>query len=355
MLTIDISCQFSDFNLTINTVIKSNAITGIYGRSGAGKTSLLRAIAGFNQTTNGSILFDDKPWLQSSGNIFISPENRPVSMVFQEARLFPHLSISQNLRYAQKRCKNSKIHYSNLVETMGIKPLLAKDINTLSGGEKQRIALARAILAEPKLLLLDEPLSALDTGSRKQFIGLLREIHKTYKIPMLFISHQIAEIEQLTDEMMVIEHGEMTHFGKTADVIYALSDLGDIKEQTSLDLLINKSLPDFGITELLLFNDQKLYLPSHYIAEHQKTRVRCNVMSTDISISVTSPSSTSLMNVIPVVINKIVKLHNKAKLQVSYQHQRFFVTISLYSLLSLELDIQQQVYIQFKASALKTI
>ena len=181
MLTIDISCQFSDFNLTINTVIKSNAITGIYGRSGAGKTSLLRAIAGFNQTTKGSILFDDKPWLQSSGNIFISPENRPVSMVFQEARLFPHLSISQNLRYAQKRCKNSKIHYSNLVETTGIKPLLAKDINTLSGGEKQRIALARAILAEPKLLLLDEPLSALDTGSRKQFIGLLREIHKTYR------------------------------------------------------------------------------------------------------------------------------------------------------------------------------
>lgn len=355
MLNIDIHSPLTGFDLTINEHLKSDGITGIFGHSGAGKTTLLRAIAGLNKETRGTIKLDDVSWLDSHNNCFVSPEHRQVSMVFQEARLFPHLTIAQNLRYAQVRCKDANIHYSELIETMGIKPLLNKEITTLSGGEKQRVALARAILSEPKLLLLDEPLSALDSGSRKQFLALLRQIHKKYHIPMIFVSHQIAEIQQLTDEMIVLDHGKVTHFGKTADVIYTLSDLGDIREQTSLDLVINKHLSDYGITELLLANSQKLYLPTHHLNHEQQQRVRCTVMSTDISISVQSPESTSIMNVVPVVITKIIKLKNKAKVQVGYKNQTFFVTISLYSLFTLGLSLQQHVFIQFKASALKTI
>ncbi|QOL25742.1 molybdenum ABC transporter ATP-binding protein [Thalassotalea sp. LPB0316] len=354
MLKIDITCPLTDFAINLSTAIKTDAITGIYGRSGAGKTTLLRIIAGLNKQACGCISLDNEPWLDSSNKRFIAPEKRQVSMVFQDARLFPHLSIGQNLKYAQRRCKNAKIHYSELVDTMGIKPLLNKDIRTLSGGEKQRIALARALLSEPKLLLLDEPLSALDSGSRKQFIALLRKIHKKYQIPMLFVSHQIAEIQQLTDQLLVLDHGKIHHFGPTTEVIHTLSDLGDINEQTSLSLTVAKQMPEYGITELVLLGEQTLYLPSHYLAGDEH-KVRCTVMSTDISICIDHSPTTSIMNVLPVVINKINRLHNKAKIQVSYKTQVFFVTISLYSLTTLNLTLQQTVYIQFKASALKTI
>jgi len=355
MLDIDISCQLQDFKLTVKQSLRLDAITGIFGHSGAGKTSLIKAIAGLYSDGEGAISLNGNHWQNSANKYYLAPEKRSVSMVFQDARLFPHLTIAQNLRYAQKRCTNPKIQYSELIETMGIKPLLNKATNQLSGGEKQRVALARAILSEPELLLLDEPLSALDSGSRRQFVALLRQLHQRYQIPMLFISHQIAEIQQLTDELLVLDHGKVTHFGKTSSVIHKMSNLGDIEEQTCLELMFNKPLEEFGMVELIMTNGKKLYMPSQSIHESTNRLIRARVLSSDISISVEEPKQTSMMNVLPVTIQKMVELQTKANIQVRYLEQPFIATISRYSLFALDLKVNQKIYIQFKASALKTL
>jgi molybdate transport system ATP-binding protein len=182
---------------------------GIFGASGSGKSTLVALLAGLQQPDRGEILLDGDCLFSSSKGINVPPERRRITVVFQNPCLFPHLSVKSNLLYGNRRCKvkDRTVDIARLTEILGLGELLGRGVNNLSGGEKQRVALGRAVLANPRLLLMDEPLSALDDGLRFQIIPYLKSVGEQFGIPYLFISHSLVEMRLMAEQVVVVSGG----------------------------------------------------------------------------------------------------------------------------------------------------
>ncbi|WP_416040284.1 ATP-binding cassette domain-containing protein [Acinetobacter lactucae] len=182
------------------------SVIGLFGASGSGKTSILHAIAGLNTPRSGLIKIQDQTWFDSNQKINLSTQKRHVGLVFQDAQLFPHKTVKQNLLFGLKHLSQQESHFEAdyIIELLKLGHLLQRMPIKLSGGEKQRVALGRALLYSPKLLLLDEPLSALDTNHKAEIIPFFQKVKKEIKIPMIYVSHDIQEIKQLTETMWVL-------------------------------------------------------------------------------------------------------------------------------------------------------
>jgi molybdate transport system ATP-binding protein len=198
------------FSMALNADISGDRI-GIFGDSGSGKSTIVNLVSGLLQPDNGEIFLDDECLFSNQQGINLPPEQRRIAIVFQQAMLFPHLSVKSNLLYGYKRCRaeHRSIKPEALIDLLKLKPLLERGVNHLSGGEKQRVALGRAVLANPRLLLMDEPLSALDDTLRFQIIPYLRSVSEEFKIPYLFISHSIMEMQLMADQILVMNNGEV--------------------------------------------------------------------------------------------------------------------------------------------------
>ncbi|GLX77689.1 molybdenum import ATP-binding protein ModC [Thalassotalea insulae] len=354
-LALNVSNANLGFTLSVNQTLDLHGITGILGHSGSGKTTLLMSIAGLNKETNGSIYFDDQALLDSDSKHFIAPEQRNISLVFQDARLFPHLNVVDNLNFAIKRCQHSRLALSDIIELTQIAPLLNKRVDTISSGEKQRVALARAILAEPKLLLLDEPLSALDQKSKSLLLSLLKQVHQQLNLPMFYVSHHLDEIQQLADKLLVLEQGQVLHYGNVHQVIHQLNHSGLIAQQTSLSLPIVEQDNQHGITSLQI-GDQQIHLLTTQLKQQVQPgqELRCYIFANEISISRQEPVASSIVNQLKAQIADIDTINNQTLVQLICDNQTFFASISSYSLEKLALAKAQWVYIQFKASAVRT-
>jgi molybdate transport system ATP-binding protein len=360
MLTLNIESTHSQFSLAINECLSFSGIVGVFGHSGSGKTTLLRAIAGLNQQTTGSIVFNDNVLLDSNNKKNMKAENRNVSMVFQEPRLFPHLTVEQNLDFAIQRCQHSKLDKSDIIELTNITSLLHKNITQLSGGEQQKVALSRAILSEPKLLLLDEPLSALDRKSKKELINLLKTVHKKLNLPMVYVSHSSEELQQLAEQLVVIEQGKVIEVGNVHQVFHQLNNTHLIKQQTSLTVTVEEMNEQYGLVKLG-FAEQHIFMSLGGLTEDDKNTMahlkslRCYIFASDISIATVEPTSSSIVNQLQAKIMKINQNSSQLLITLQCQQQEFFASISSYSLDKLALSINQNVYIQFKASAVRTL
>lgn len=199
--------HFGDFKLDACFEISGDRI-GVFGDSGSGKSTLVGLLAGLHEPDEGE-LYLDGDCLFSSKRINIPTEQRRIAIVFQQPSLFPHLSVKSNLLYGFKRCdpKLRAIHFDTLVEVLKLEELLGRGVNNLSGGEKQRVALGRAIMANPRLLLMDEPLSALDDALRFQIIPYLKSVSEQFRIPYLFISHSLVEMRLMAEQVLVVSGG----------------------------------------------------------------------------------------------------------------------------------------------------
>lgn len=202
--------SFASFTLATDFTISGDRV-GIFGVSGSGKSTLVSMLAGLLEPDSGEIVLDGDCLFSSSAKINLRPEQRRIAMVFQQHCLFPHLSVKNNLLYGFKRCpaEYRTIDFNSLVEVLKLEGLLGRGVTNLSGGEKQRVALGRAILANPRLLLMDEPLSALDDSLRFQIIPYLKSVGEHFGIPYLFISHSLVEMRLMTDTALVFEKGTM--------------------------------------------------------------------------------------------------------------------------------------------------
>ena len=182
------------------------SVIGLFGASGSGKTSILHAIAGLNTPRNGLIKIQDQTWFDSDQNINLSTQKRHVGLVFQDAQLFPHKTVKQNLLFGLKHLSQQERHFEAdyIIELLKLGHLLQRMPIKLSGGEKQRVALGRALLYSPKLLLLDEPLSALDANHKAEIIPFFQKVKEEIKIPMIYVSHDIQEIKHLTETMWIL-------------------------------------------------------------------------------------------------------------------------------------------------------
>ena len=209
ILQVDIEFQRGNLHLQINESLHE-PITGLFGPSGCGKSTLLGLIAGLLKPNRGQILLGDTVLFDSDKNIFIPPHQRRIGLVFQDGQLFPHLNVRNNLLYGYRNLKKADRHFelTTVVELLELSQLLAQKPRQLSGGEQQRVALGRALLYSPQLLLLDEPLAALDEQLKEQILPFLARL-KDVGIPMLYVSHSFAEIEYLTNSWVSMEAGKI--------------------------------------------------------------------------------------------------------------------------------------------------
>lgn len=203
--------------LDVNCEIEEGDFISLYGPSGAGKTSLLRMLAGLMQPDSGFIKMNDEIWFDSEKKIKVNPQQRLVGFVFQDYALFPNMNVEENISFASAK-NDSKKNIDELLEITGLSGLRNKKIQTLSGGQQQRVALARAIARKPKLLLLDEPLSAIDNEMRAQLQNTLLTIHSQYNVTSIIVSHNINEIIKLTSKTIHIKNGQLVEYQSPAEI-----------------------------------------------------------------------------------------------------------------------------------------
>ncbi|MDN5278780.1 MAG: molybdate transport system ATP-binding protein [Clostridiales bacterium] len=212
-LRLEFTLKRECFRLETDQVINST-LTGVFGPSGCGKTTLLESICGLIRPTKGLIEFNGKTFFSSEDNIFISPQKRKVGIVFQDIRIFSHLNVKKNLEYGYKLVpeKDRVISFEEVVKLLELESFLSRNSESLSGGEKQRLAIGRALLCSPDLLLLDEPFSALDHGMRQTILPYLARIEKSLNLPMIIVSHHLPDLKQLTEKILFIENGKTTRY-----------------------------------------------------------------------------------------------------------------------------------------------
>ena len=357
-LALAFKLAFNSFVISVEQEIHISAVTGVYGDSGSGKSTLLRIIAGLEQQAVGKISLNGKSLQNSAKKQYIKAEKRQIGLVFQDSRLFPHLSVYQNLAYGAKRQKNSQLSIEKVLTLTKLKSLQHQNVTQLSGGEKQRVSIARALLAEPKLLLLDEPFSALDKSTKSQMLTILKDIQQQLNLPMLYVSHSLSELQYIADQLIVVSAGKISAANPIHQAIHQLNNAEETSPKTSLSLTVAEHLPDYGLTRLSLPIAQdktaSIYLP---LLEQTITpsllgqKLPCIIYARDISISITKPEHSSIVNHLPATIIEIQYGKTNALVTLKSGEQQFFAQISLWSKKRLALTIQSTVYIQFKANA----
>lgn len=224
MLAVQLRHRAGDFHLDATFEAPTPGVVALFGRSGCGKTTLVNLLAGLRRAEAGRVHVDGEDWLDTQRGLDLPAEQRGVGYVFQDARLFPHYRVRGNLLYGARRARDRResISFDDVVDLLGLAPLLDRRPGTLSGGEKQRVALGRALLARPKLLLLDEPLSSLDAARREEVLPCLERLRDHCAIPMVLVSHQFDEVLRLATHVVVMDAGRVVAAGDVTEVSLSL-------------------------------------------------------------------------------------------------------------------------------------
>jgi molybdate transport system ATP-binding protein len=295
-LDIALRHDFGGFALDIAFTAPGAGVTALFGPSGAGKSSVILAVAGLLRTA-GRIVAGEAVLQDDRKGVFVAPERRRVGVVFQDARLFPHLNVAANLRYGLRRAGPGPIGFADIVALLGLEGLLARRCFTLSGGERQRVAIGRALLAQPRLLLMDEPLASLDSPRKAEILPYLQSLKNELKIPILYVTHAMDEVVRLADHLVLIEAGRTLAAGglsamtARADLpLAAREDAGAV-----LGATIDSHAPERGLSALRLGPDL-LWVPQMQGAPGRAVRLR--MPAREIILARGSPGETSVHNVL---------------------------------------------------------
>ena len=353
MIEVDIEQQLGAFRLRV--AFRAEApIVGLFGRSGAGKTSVVNAIAGTTRPARGSILVDGKRLFDAALGIDLRPEQRRVGYVFQDPLLFPHLDVRTNLLYGH-RLQPPDDHFiepAKVIELLGIGSLLDRRPNALSGGEKQRVAIGRALLAQPRIMLLDEPLASLDVPRRVEILAYVERLRDELRIPMVYVSHSVPEITRLADTVVILSDGRCVAVGHTEDVMSRLDLTSAAGPEQAASLIETHVLQHDQAEELttLGFDGGTLVVP--IIARAIGERVRVRIRARDVSLAVHKPSQLSILNILPARIASIDEAGPAADVRLALGAAAITARITRRSLRDLGLQIGQEVFALVKAVSL---
>ncbi|MCX8664756.1 MULTISPECIES: molybdenum ABC transporter ATP-binding protein [unclassified Gilliamella] len=217
MIKIDVVKQLPTFSFEFEQSIPCQGVTAILGVSGAGKSTLINLINGLIKPDKGKISLNDVKLVDTNQNIFIPPEQRNIGTVFQDALLFPHLRVIKNLTYGTKNIDRQR--FNGIIDVLNIHHLLKRYPAMLSGGEKQRVAIGRALLTNPELLLMDEPLSALDMPRKKELLIYIDTLVSELKVPIIYVTHNINEVKRIANNVVILEQGKLLSYGDTNNIL----------------------------------------------------------------------------------------------------------------------------------------
>jgi molybdate transport system ATP-binding protein len=305
MIDVRLNIAYSGFSLDVDLNLPGRGVTALYGHSGSGKTTCLRCIAGLERADHGFIQINDEVWQDSDNGIFVPPHKRALGYVFQEASLFPHLSVLANLQFGLKRIAKSqrRVDMAQATELLGIGHLLERHPQHLSGGERQRVGIARALLTSPKLLLMDEPLAALDSQRKNEILPYLQRLHDELDIPVLYVSHAQDEVARLADHLVLLSDGKALASGPIGETLARLDlpmAMGD-----DAGVIIEGQVSAYDAQYQLL----SLQLPATEMSirvTHAPMKIgqtlRCKVHARDISLTLQNSEFSSILNRLPVTV-----------------------------------------------------
>lgn len=301
-LVVRLAAPLGGFVLDLDFEAPAQGVTVVFGPSGAGKTTLLRAVAGLDRHGGARIVLGGETW-QDDGT-FVPVHRRGLGMVFQEAGLFEHLTVRGNLEYGAKRSGAGVGAVAQAAELAGVTALLDRRPATLSGGQRQRAAIARALAAAPRLLLLDEPLASLDAAARRDLMGCLERLHAKLAIPVLYVTHARDEMARLADHLVLLDEGRVQAAGPAADLLVRLDlPLAHAPEAEAIvpaviaghDERHHLALLDSPAGRLCIVGD----------GAPVGAEVRLRVAARDVSLALEAPAATSILNVLPAVVREV--------------------------------------------------
>jgi len=299
-LDVSLSKRLGAFSLDIAFSAPAHGVTALFGRSGAGKSATLGVIAGAVRPDRGRIALGDRVLFDSDRGVDVPMERRAIGWVFQDARLFPHLSVRANLNYGARRAKgrDAGVRFDEVLGVLGIEPLLARRPSGLSGGERQRVAIGRALLSQPSLLLMDEPLAALDAPRRAEILPFLARLKTRFALPILYVTHSLAEVVRLADQLVVLDNGRIGAQGALADIL-ARADLpllsGRADAAATLDGVVAEHLDQRGLSRLRI-GDVDLFAPR--LHQPVGEPVRAIVLARDVLLARVRPEAISARNIL---------------------------------------------------------
>ena len=286
------------FELSVDLTLPSSGTTVIFGPSGGGKTTILRAIAGLEPDVKGHIRINQQTW-QAPG-VFLPAHQRRVGFVFQHSALLPHLSVEQNLRYGWQRVGGTEAEFVQCVQQLDLAPLLQRAIGQLSGGERQRVALGRALLTRPDILLLDEPLAALDAVRRSEILGYLERLKQTTTIPLLYVTHAVDEMSRLADYLVLMKGGRVRQAGPALEVMNHPDAPLALRDDAGV--VVQAMVQQRDAHGLLTLQSPMGTLYAHGPAHAPGDRLRVRIHARDVSLALSHHSDTSMLNILPVTV-----------------------------------------------------
>ncbi|OAI86283.1 molybdenum ABC transporter ATP-binding protein [Pseudomonas putida] len=346
-----------DFTLDVDLDLPGQGVTALFGASGSGKTTCLRCLAGLERAADARIEVAGTVWQDSARGIFVPPHQRPIGYVFQEASLFSHLTVRDNLAFGYKRIDPAlrRIHLEQACELLGIGHLLQRKPTTLSGGERQRVGIARALLTSPSLLLMDEPLAALDGPRKREILPYLERLRDELRIPLIYVSHAQEEVARLADHLVLLEQGTVLASGPLNQTLARLDlplardeDAGVVLEGRTgaydeVYQLLDVHLPDSTL---------KLRIPHAPLAHGSALRIR--IQARDISLSLAEDPRSSIINRLPVTLRALSDQGSPAQMLVSLDADGhpLLARVTRYSCDQLGLQPGQKLWAQIKGVAL---
>jgi molybdate transport system ATP-binding protein len=314
-MSLEVSLQLSYGAFTLDAAFATRGrVTALFGPSGAGKSSVVAAIAGLSRPRRGRILVNNRLLLDTARRIFVPAEGRRVGVVFQDARLFPHMNVRDNLLFGWRRTgsKADADTIAHVVDLLGLGLLLNRGPRRLSGGERSRVALGRALLAAPDMLVLDEPLASLDAARRDEILPYLEKLAREGRLPMLYVSHSVDEVARLADEIVVLDNGRVKVQGAVFDL---LTDVDAIAGVPPLGAVFEAGVVEHradGLTRLT-FDGGELFVQR--LRQAAGARLRVRLRAEDVMLAREEPHAISANNVLPCTVRAIRTSGNEADIQ----------------------------------------
>ncbi len=305
VIEVDVRRKLGDFQLEAAFESGPGGVTALFGRSGAGKTALVNLLAGLDRPDSGRIVVDGVVLFDSAAGIDLAPEARRLGYVFQEGRLFPHMSVRRNLAYGMKHGGENGADFDRIVDLLDIGALLGRSPRALSGGEKSRVAIGRALLASPRLLLMDEPLASLDSARKAEIMPFIERLRDEFATPIVYVSHAMEEIVRLADTMVLMTAGRVAAVGPVEEIMSRL-DLrpltGRWEAGAVLSVVVEGHDVDNAVTRLG-FDGLTLIAPLADVAVGENLRIR--IRARDVALALSPPGDTSILNAFEGTVTEI--------------------------------------------------